>query len=128
MNSDVFGAGAPLLGFLPMDPMTEPHAPATQGALVEIFQMLSSKLDESHNRLRTTVTDMTSRIETKMTVHDKEDRAVADRVLVIETERKRDLVEADRDKARTQREIDRRMGAIALLMSVLGMVLGHFWK
>lgn len=108
--------------------MADPTLNATQNALFEVFQKLSDKIDVGHQRIRESLNEFIARMETRQKDHDKEDRAVADRVLRLETHRERDQTELAREKARTQKEIDRRMAGIALLMSGLGMVLGHFWK
>lgn len=114
-------------------PMSDPrlldqHATATQGLVVQVFQMLSDKLEQSHKSLRESLDAHTARIENRMTIHDKEDRAVADRLLVMETNRARDLAEVADEKERMKGEMDRRMAAISILVAVVGMVIGHFWK
>jgi len=106
----------------------ESHAPATQGLVVQVFQMLSDKVEESHKSLRVSLNQFADRMESRLVAHDKEDRLVADRVLVLETNRIRDLIEVEREKSRMKGETDRRMAVVALLVSIAMMIVGHFWK
>jgi len=104
------------------------QAPATQGLVVQVFQMLSDKLETSHKSLRTSIDSVADGLGARMTAHDREDRLVADRVLILETNRTRDLQELIDEKARMKSEMDRRMFAISSIIAVIGMLISHFWK
>jgi predicted ABC-class ATPase len=106
----------------------EAQAPATQGLVVQVFQMLSDKVEASHKSLRASLDSVATNMEARMTAHDKEDRAVADRVLILETNRARDIIEMAEEKARMAAEMNRRMFAISTLLALIGMVISHFWK
>lgn len=111
-----------------LDTMADPLIQATNGALLEVFHMLSEKIDNSHQSLLATISDFSTRMETRANVHDREDRMVADRVLILEENRRRDREEAEKKEIRVQQETVRRMGVIAIMMSGATLVLGHFWK
>lgn len=60
----------------------------TQGQFFQSMQDMDEKNVEQHRRLRQTVEEGFLRLERKLDDHARDDRVVADRVLVIETERK----------------------------------------
>lgn len=97
---------------LPNDP-----TPATSGALFEVFQMLSDKIEEKHKNMRDTVEDVLHRIEARLDAHDRDDREVANRVLTMETERKAERAELLREKSRVLHDTDVRVMGISLFVS-----------
>ena len=101
--------------------MTTPNdpTPATAGALFEVFQLLSDKIEEKHKNMRETVEDVLHRIEQRLDAHDKEDRETQNRVLTMETERKAERSELGREKTRMIRDTDIRVMWISLLVSGL---------
>ena len=62
--------------------------PVTQGIFFETINQLRKDFQESHGRLRRDMTEGFADLSSKLDVHAKDDQDVADRVLVIETERK----------------------------------------
>jgi len=93
--------------------------PATSVALFEIFQLLSEKIDEKHKNTREAIDHAMERIETRMNIHDKDDRDVADRVLKIETRHTAEQAELGREKSRVYRETDARVAKVSLIVSAI---------
>lgn len=61
--------------------------PVTQGQFFEAVQQLQDKIDAKHTSIRQYVGERSDKLEAAMKLHADEDRLVADRVLVIETQR-----------------------------------------
>ena len=69
--------------------MSDPVSPGiTQGMFFEAINQLRKDFAEAHARLRTDMTAGFGDLSSKLDAHAKDDQAVADRVLVMETERK----------------------------------------
>lgn len=71
--------------------------PVTQGQFFEAIQQIRDQIEAKHASMRQYVGERADAIEATMVEHSKEDRLVADRVLVIETQR------ADEAKAAMKR-------------------------
>lgn len=83
--------------------------PVTQGQFFERMQQSDDRQIEAHQRLRKSMEDGFALLRTELHEHSKEDRLVADRVLVIETQR------ADEAKAAVKR------GAWAGILAAAGL-------
>lgn len=60
----------------------------TQGQFYDAIQKLRDHLDAKHTSLRESMEDGFARLDAKLDQHAKDDSLVANRVLVIETQRK----------------------------------------
>lgn len=61
--------------------------PITQGLFFETIRQLEEKMLAQHHRLRDTIETRFDQLNSKLTLHEDDDRVVADRVLVMETQR-----------------------------------------
>lgn len=61
--------------------------PVTQGQFFERMAQLEEKMQDYHRRQRDHIDAQTEKLEAAFQTHETEDRAIADRVLMIETER-----------------------------------------
>lgn len=105
------------MGLMDHERSSDNNTAATSGALFEIFQLLSDKIDEKHANTRDAINHAMERIEIRMDLHDREDRLVADRVLKIETVHTAEQAELSREKSRVYRETDARVARVALIVS-----------
>lgn len=96
--------------------------PVSQGIFFERMEQLQRQFIDSHTRLRHSMEAGFDDLRQKLDDHAKDDQKVADRVLVIETERKSEQAQAVR------------RGTWAGLLSATGLTAllkaleGHWWK
>ena len=81
--------------------MTEERRRASDSPIFEAIQALRGEFMEGHQRLRTDMTNGFAALSTKFELHVKDDQAVENRVLIIETERKGEATQAVKRNALT---------------------------
>lgn len=103
-------------------------SPLTNADLVSVFHMLSDKIDEKHTNTRESIDELGLRISNRMDVHERDDRLLADRILVIETQRK-DAVD---ERERLAKALDKRTSLLTLVISmgvtVCGWIVSKVWR
>lgn len=95
--------------------------PVTQGQFFDRMNQSDEKQTEAHSKLRTSMEEGFAALREELVDHAKEDRLVADRVLVIETQR------ADEAKAAMKRGAWAGVVAGAAI-STLWKLVDHLWK
>lgn len=83
------------------------------------FDDLKTDVKDRHERLRNDMNNGFLMLGAKLDKHADDDQIVANRVLIIETQRQAEHAELGREKARTLRTANLRVGVFSLIVSSL---------
>lgn len=89
--------------------------PVTQGQFFQSIEALRALIEQKHTNLRETLEDNFKEINAKLADHAEDDQLVANRVLTLEVERKKERESADKELR------DR-----AVRLTAIGLVTGGF--